>query len=307
MLIPVLLTLALFAAQQAAPHVPPPPEPQESAPAAQDTKTFYQDVSWSRDGSRIAFTALRIADKKMKGSGIFVMRPDGSGVARVTDEATAAYYVSISPDGKRVAYAVKTGDKKSDIHAAALDGSNTVALTRGGYNHTPAWSPDGKKIAFISDRDGGPPQIYVMDADGSNQTRLTRDDTRNYNPAWSPDGKRITYYAERGDQKDQVWVLNADGTGAKLLTAGVGHNIFPAFSPDGARVVFTSKRDGDSVFHIYSVKIDGTDLKRLYEQEAFFARPSPDGKLIAFTAGRFPESAIYVMNSDGTGLIKLTK
>ncbi|HKG14103.1 MAG TPA: hypothetical protein VKB12_12205 [Pyrinomonadaceae bacterium] len=67
------------------------------------------------------------------------------------------------------------------------------------------------------------------------------------------------------------------------------------------------KREGDAAFHIYSVKTDATDLKRLYEQEAFFARPSPEGKKIAFTAGRFPESAIYVMNSDGTGLVKLTK
>jgi len=208
MLIPVLLTLALAAAQQAAPHVPPPPEPHETAAAAE--KTFYQDVSWSRDGSRIAFTAMLFANQKMKGSGIFVMRPDGTEVARVTGEATAAYYVSMSPDGKRVAYAVKTGEKKSDIYAAALDGSDAVALTHGGYNHTPAWSPDGKKIAFISDRDGSPPQVYVMDADGANQTRLTRDDARDYNPAWSPDGKRITYYAERGDRKDQVWVVGAD-------------------------------------------------------------------------------------------------
>jgi TolB protein len=146
-----------------------------------------------------------------------------------------------------------------------------------------------------------------MNSDGSNQTRLTRDDTRDYNPAWSPDGRRITFYAERGDQKDQVWVMNADGREAKLLTGGVGHNIFPAFASDGARVLFTSKREGDSFFHIYSVKTDGTDLKRLCEQEAFFARPSPDGKKIAFTAGRFPESAIYVMNSDGTGVVRLTK
>lgn len=306
MLIPVLLTLALFTAQ-VAPHVPTPPGPQESAPAAKAEKTFYQDVSWSRDGSRIAFTAMRHAGDKDMRSGIYVMRSDGTEAARVTGEETSAFYVSMSPDGKRVAYAARTGEKKSDIFVAALDGSGPARLTEGGTGHTPAWSPDGKKIAFISERDGGPPQIYVMNADGSNQTRLTKSDTRDYNPAWSPDGKRITYYAERGDQKDQIWLMNADGTGAKLLTAGIGHNIFPAFSSDGARVVFTSKREGDTFFHIYSVKADGTDLKRLYEQEAFFARPSPDGRKIAFTAGRFPESAIYVMNSDGTGLVRLTK
>jgi tol-pal system beta propeller repeat protein TolB len=304
MLIPILLLLVLVAGQ-AAPHVSPPPEPQESAAPA--GKTFYQDVAWSRDGRRIAFTAMRRAGEKEMSSGIYVMRADGTEAARVTDDATVAFYVSMSPDGKRVAYACKTGEKKSDIFAAPLDGSSPTRLTQGGYNHTPAWSPDGRRIAFITDRDGAGPQVYVMNSDGSNQTRLTRDDTRDYNPAWSPDGRRITFYAERGDQKDQVWVMNADGREAKLLTGGVGHNIFPAFASDGARVLFTSKREGDSFFHIYSVKTDGTDLKRLCEQEAFFARPSPDGKKIAFTAGRFPESAIYVMNSDGTGVVRLTK
>ena len=305
MFIRTLLLLALFA-WQAAPHVPPPPDQRENAaPAAE--KIFYQDVSWSRDGSRIAFTAMRHAGDKEMRSSIYVMRSDGTEAARVTDDATVAYYVSMSPDGKRVAYAVRTGEKKSDIFASPLDGSKSVRLTQGGYNHTPAWSPDGRRIAFISDRDGAGPQVYVMNSDGSNQTRLTRDDTRDYNPAWSPDGRSITYYAERGDQKDQVWIMNADGTQPKLLTAGVGHNIFPAFSSDGARVVFTSKREGDAGFHIYSVKTDGTELRRLSEQEAFFARPSPDGKKIAFTAGRFPESAIYVMNADGAGLVKLTK
>ena len=304
MFTPILLLLALVAGQ-AAPHVPPPPEPQEK-PAAVE-KTFYQDVAWSRDGKRIAFTAMKFADQRMSDSGIFVMRPDGTEASRVTGETTIAYYVSMSPDGKHVAYAGKTGEKTSDIYVSAVDGSKTSRLTQGGYNHMPAWSPDGKRIAFISDRDGGPTQIYSMNADGSNQTRLTKDDTRDYNPAWSPDGRRITYYAERGDRKDQVWVMNPDASDAKLLTAGVGHNIFPAFSSDGARVVFTSKREGDEFFHIYSVKTDGTGLQRLYEQEAFFARPSPDGKRIAFTAGRFPESAIYVMNTDGTGLVKLTK
>jgi Tol biopolymer transport system component len=305
MLIPILLLLVLVAGQ-AAPHVPPPPEPQERAAAAAD-KTFYQDVAWSRDGKRIAFTAMRNAGEKDMRSGISVMRSDGTEAARVTDEATLAFFVSMSPDGKRVVYAVRMGEKKSDIFIAPLDGSKPVRLTGGGYNHTPAWSPDGRRIAFISDRDGAGPQVYVMNADGSNQTRLTKDDTRDYNPAWSPDGKRITYYAERGDRKDQVWVMNADGSEAKLLTGGVGHNIFPAFSSDGSRVLFATQREGDDWFKIYSLKIDGTDLQKLCDQQASFARPSPDGKKIAFIAGRFPENAIYVMNTDGTGVVRLTK
>ena len=109
MLIPILVLLVLIAGQPAANA--PTPARQESAPAAE--KTFYQDVAWSRDGRHIAFTAMRHAGEKEMRSGIYVMRSDGTEAARVTDEATVAFYVSMSPDGKRVAYAGRMGEKQS--------------------------------------------------------------------------------------------------------------------------------------------------------------------------------------------------
>jgi TolB protein len=301
MIIPLLITLLLaLGSLSPAAQQPPPRDPNTPV-------SFYQDVSWSPDGKRLSFTHMTGTMQTMK-AGVFVMRADGTEVARVSDENVKAFYSGWSPDGKRLVYGANTAEKKSDIFTADADGTHAVRLTEGaGSNATPAWSPDGKRIAFVSTRDNGFHQIYVMNADGTAQTRLTKDDARDFNPMWSPDSRRIVYYAERGDQKDQVWTMNADGSDAKLLTGGTGHNIFPAWSSDGAHILFTSRRDDAKVFYVFTMKADGTDLRRVADAEALFARPSPDGKRIAFSGGHFPDGALFVMNLDGTNLTRLTK
>ena len=57
---------------------------------------------------------------------------------------------------------------------------------------------------------------------------------------------------------------------------------------------------------IYTMKPDGSDLKRVSDQQAFLARFSRDGARLGFLTGRYPKNAIYVMNADGSGLKKIT-
>lgn len=285
--------------------------------ARAQTAMFEQDVSWSPDGKYLAFTGMHDFDRAANTlkADVYVIRVDGSDFRKISGDEKNEFYTSWSKG--RIAFSAEVpGTKQSDIFTANPDGSDLRQITKSpGRNSTPSMTRDGKRIAFASTRDGEKYQLYKMNSDGSNVTRLTNDSAVGYfNPQWSPDGKRIVYYAEKGDSKDQIWVMNSDGSNKTLLTADIGHNIFPGWSADGKKVIFSSsKRDTDSAggyvegSFLYTMNADGSALAKVGNIKSFFARFSPDGKKIAYIAGKFPETAIYIANVDGSGVMKVTK
>ena len=138
-----------------------------------------------------------------------------------------------------------------------------------GRTGAPASAPRNGPIAFSRGGPGG--GLYVMNPDGTGATRLTSDpgDT---DPAWSPNGSRIAF-VRFAEGRARLYVVNADGTGLHRITdAGPGvdaSDLAPAWSPDGSRIAFA--REG---------------------------RP----------AGADTGNAdIYVVNADGTDLVRLTR
>ena len=284
---------------------------------AQTGGMFQQDVSWSPDGKQLAFCGLHDFDNvnhKFKAD-IYVIGADGSGQRQITGDDRNEFYTAWAKD--RIAFGVETpGIKESQIYTAKPDGTDARQITKStGKNATPAFSRDGKRIAFVSTRDAEKYQIYVMNTDGTDVKRLTADPKVGFfNPQFSPNGKQIVYYAEKDDQKDQIWVMNADGSRPLLLTANIGHNIFPGWSGDGKHIIFSSsKRDaaaGGTYIEgsfLYVMNTDGSGLAKIGNINSFFARYSPNGKKIAYISGKFPETAIYIANADGSGAVKITK
>ena len=133
------------------------------------------------------------------------------------------------------------------------------------------WSPDGKQIAFISDRTGYN-EIYIINSDGGAARQVTNDKSDNIHPHWSPDGERIIYCSAR-DNTDQ------------------------AYAPEG------------EVYEIYTIKVDGTDAKRITNDKGINTYPSysSDGRRIVFRKIiEQKNSEIFVMNADGSSPRNLT-
>ena len=92
----------------------------------------------------------------------------------------------------------------------------------------------------------------------------------------------------------QVWTSNPDLTAAQQLTHGTANSGWPAWSPDGSRIAFDSDRsdpdptDGDFVNDVFTMRADGTDVRKLTDSVGFSGDPafSPDGSLVAFDANR---------------------
>ncbi len=101
----------------------------------------------------------------------------------------------LSPDGRRVAFAVVAANEQEDklcasIWVAALDGSSPPRrFTDGPADKSPRWSPDGRWLAYLSITDDQPDHAHVRLAplDGGVPARLGDLPGPVSQLAWSPD------------------------------------------------------------------------------------------------------------------------
>jgi len=214
--------------------------------------------------------------------------------------------VTYEPPQSHIAYV--SGDR--NIWVMNSDGSNPRQLTSDGASRYPRWSPDGTRIAFEAGTGIGL-DIHVMNADGTNRRNLTNLPGDEALPTWSPDGTKIAFerfWVRRDSLEVQsgIYVMNSDGSGISPLPNTEAGDISPSWSSDGTKIAFvTSKRS-------WVMNADGSNRRPLSSEilpPTFGAEWSPDDTKIAFGSippMGFSYSDVYVVNSDGTALSRLT-
>jgi TolB protein len=219
-----------------------------------------------------------------------------------------------SPNGKRILYTRSPDSNVGDLYTMDANGKHVREVSFTGTDFEAAWSPDGRQIAFTSGLDSGTSPLYTMDAVGTNRRAIVADQAELDGAAWSPDGTRIAYQAYffgAPPSPDEIWTVAPDGGDPQELSQpGVAYDDdWPAWSPDGRQVAFVSDRSGDS--DIWVMNADGTNPHDLTNHPANDVTPtwSPDGRKIAFASDRAEKNHldIYLMNSDGTHLRRVTR
>jgi TolB protein len=102
--------------------------------------------------------------------------------------------------------------------------------------------------------------------------------------------------------------MDVDGRGQRRITDKEGYEMNPAVSPDGVHLAFAGDRASRGLdILLLSLTAPG-DEKLLVARRSQDSSPafSPDGKSVAFIATSDGHPEIYFMNTDGTGLVRLT-
>ena len=229
------------------------------------------DPQWSRDGKWLAFTSTRSGKNNL-----YLMRISGGEAEQITDVKTAVGAFAWSPEGTRIAFAMRdqpTDDeekankgkddarwidenvKMSRLYAITLQKDangkrEPKKLTSGDYNVAADfnWSPDGRTIAFT--RTKMPKADYWTTSDlltvdvGSAQVKtLAATGASESDPFFSPDGKRIAYLVSEDPPRwagyRRIALVPAGGGAPKLLAETFDHQ--PGvldWSADGRRIYF---------------------------------------------------------------------
>ena len=147
-------------------------------------------------------------------------------------------------------------------------------------------SGDGQLVFFNSDADptggnaAGDQQIFAINADGTGIRQVTTVASFPQGISVSDDGSLVTYsdtadpFGTNVDGSSEIFIINLDGSGHVQLTSGTGTflggvTFAPKISADGTKVAFMS------IAELLGANTDGT-------------------------------SELYMVNADGTGLVRIT-
>ncbi len=205
--------------------------------------------------------------------GLYLVRPDGSGLHRLTALPPGAYFSPVwSPDGSRIAAFVISPAPGYVARLVIMDADGTnvhlissvslmIGAFGGGFNEvmTPltrliSWSPDGRQL--VAPVASG--QFVLIQADGSG--------LRQFNgilPTWSPDGRWLAYYVH-----DAAFDGADEGEGLSLPYADPSLKI---------RLLNTSTWQAQDVQ--VPANLSGAALAW-----------SPDGRFLAYSAVHLPDA-----------------
>ncbi|MER3445891.1 MAG: hypothetical protein C4291_03210 [Candidatus Dadabacteria bacterium] len=157
------------------------------------------------------------------------------------------------------------------------------------------------KIVFVSGA-GQNRDLYIMDYDGRNIKRLTSHRSLLLSPHCSSDGTKVIF------SSDKVWTQNiyvlslVPRIEERRLTRTLKLDQSPEWSPDGGKIAYSENGD------IFVSNPDGSGAVNLTHSPAIDVSPtwSPDGRQIAFVSNRGGVPQIYVMNSNGSNVRRIT-
>lgn len=149
------------------------------------------------------------------------------------------------------------------------------------------------QVAYTGGAGGG---IHLLDTTTGQITDFPAVGTDAQGPAISPDGTRIAFTRFQPIATPHVLTMAVDGSDIRTCTSDTASwDISPHWSPDGRRLAFTRTPRNAYLWDIYTVRSDGSDLRRVTtDGRSHLLDWSPDGNRLLFArADTLTRDVIY--------------
>lgn len=261
------------------------------------------------------------------GPQLYAMRPDGSGLRRLTPGGDTAYFSPVwSPDGASIAAFVTSAHDATTAHLVIMnaDGSHAqvlsaVALNLDVFNEGSgadvsevskliAWSPDSRQLVALV----GVGRYMLVQADGS-RPRLVNA----IRPTWSPDGRYLAFYANAPQTQEddsgangesyQIQLLDVQSLQTRVLSnlASLNAEVL-AWSPDGRYLAASAFQEGsfrsrpiDSMMLVYPNTGQISPVASWLDTQVQEVAWSPDSQRLAVVVQRFSSTDAGGQDSNG--------
>ena len=231
-------------------------------------------VDWSPSGEWLVFWSVNVETGGQRD--IFAMRPDGSGLVALLDDAAIDWSPKWSSDGRTVYFLSDRGGPMNlwrigfDPERGVPEGNPVAVTLPASIVMAASISADGSTVVYQSVARAAEWRRIPFDRAsgtlGSDAEVLPFGNLTVTAPRLSPDGESVAFV--RREFQEDVMVASLDGSDIRQLTDDAFRDRGPSWSPDGSRIFFYTDRSGE--YEVYSARIDGSDRQRVTQ--------SPEGE-----------------------------
>ncbi len=170
--------------------------------------------------------------------------------------------ISLSPDGNRLALALRESGHAPDVWILHLDRGSLTRLTFGpASNYDPMWMPDGKRLLYVSERPVF--ELYAKAADGSgSEVAVLTSPNDKYPLSLAPDGKTLLVSVSDPKTHADLGLLSLnDKKEIKPFLATPFEEAGGAFSPDGRWIAYSSNESGKPEIYLQAYPEGGNRIQ----------------------------------------------
>jgi Tol biopolymer transport system component len=272
-----------------------------------DSVSINQSPAWSRDGKWLYFVSSRLGPHDVYAVRV-ASRGRSTGLPQRLSTGLGAHSISISGDGRRIAYDLYTAT--SNVWSlpfppnGARQAAATPITTGTQVIESPFATPDGRWIYYNSDVSGNS-DLYRQRLPSGDPEQLTVDPSDDFSPALSPDGPEIAFHSWRSGSRD-IYVMRLDGGPIEQVTSSATlQEAQPTWSPDGRALTFNifGAPGGIDVVRRGASRSWGKPVER--SPYGSWAAWSPDANWIAYSSNFLGGSLMIVRPDTGAPRVLL--